>query len=354
MVLALAEGMDVRRFQVEIGSLGGPGALIEAAAAAGIPARSWRIGGPWEPRRIRRFVRQNAGRFDLIHTYGIRADLLARLLKAPLGRPAVICGIRSTDDGRPWAKIALDRLTQRRADAFIANSEAGRLSRIARERIAPERIMTIHNGLAAAHDLPDRQQAREALHIAPRRFPVVAHVANLRPMKGHALALQAASRLIGDFPQALFVFAGRDESKGAIERLAQAKGLAKNVVFLGFHPCPREVLRAADIAILPSDYEGCPVAILEAMAEAMPIVATQAGGIPELVRDGREALLIAAGDAAALEAALRQMIAEEPLRRRLGEAAQSRFRAQFTLQRMVEQHEEIYRRVLAGQGIRKG
>jgi len=327
MVLALARGMDRSRFQVSIASLDGPGLLTQAAERQGIAVERW----------DRRLL---AGRFDLIHSYGLRADLAARLSRRRLGRVQLVCGVRSIDTGHSPAKRWLDRLTRRGVDLFIANSEAGRQARVA-NGVSPRRIITIHNGIDPAGADPIDRPA-----LYPERFPLVAHVANLRPMKGHATVLRAVEMLRARYPRVLVLFVGRDDAKGRLQHEARELGVADQVCFLGYHPRPREIVAACDIAILPSQFEGCPVALLEAMAEARPIVATHVGGIPELVRHEREALLIKPDDPRALAGALARLAEDEGMRKVLGLAARKRLEAEFTLQRMVARYEEAYEGLL--------
>ena len=361
MVMALSRACDRRLFEMSVDSLGGPGLLMSACAGGAdgqptVDSSNWRVMPPWPwywARLASHLGRVRDREFDIVQTYGLRADLIGRLLKrrfAQRGRPVrLICSVRSTDAWRPRHQVLLDRWTLGRADGFIANSNAGREIRIRREGIPPGRIATIHNGVELAPaGLADGDAVRRELGIAPARRPVFAHVANLRPMKGHGDLLAAVPRVLERFPEALFLLAGRDESNGAYEREASDRGLGEAVRFLGYHPRPREIMRAADVVTLPSHYEGCPVSILEAMAEQRPIVATRVGGIPELVRHEQEALLIEPADAPGLADAL--IAAADNLDRSaaLATAARRRVESEFSLERMVDRYQQAYLDVLAG------
>jgi glycosyltransferase involved in cell wall biosynthesis len=259
----------------------------------------------------------------------------------------LVCGIRSVDLNRSRLRVWSDRLTSGRADLYISNSEAGRRTRIERERIDARRIEVIHNGIDLDPDgLASREEARNALSLAPEDAPVVAHVANLRWMKGHQQALHAAKSIIARCPNAVFLFAGRDDSSGRFQAMARDLELGDRARFLGFHPRPREALRAADIAILPSLYEGCPVALLEAMAEGKPIAASDTGGIPELVRHEQEALLFAPGSAEGLAAAIGRLAGDATLSATLGRNARRRTEKEFDLDVMAEKYLVLYERLL--------
>jgi glycosyltransferase involved in cell wall biosynthesis len=352
VALDLARGCDRDRFEVVVASLGGPPLLIEACLSGQPPvqARHWRAGSPW-PWRLDRLLtetaRLRATGVDLAMTYGLRADLVGRLFKGRLGAARLLCAIHSTDAWRGKGKILLDRWTSGAADAFVSVSAAGRRVRIEREGLPAEKIALIPNGIRVdAPELATRKEARAALGVADEDFPVIAHVANLRPMKGHGEVLAAAPDVLRRHPRALFLLAGRDESGGDYARRAQAAGLAERVRFLGYHPRAREVMRAADVFILPSHYEGCPISILEAMAERRPIVASNVGGIGEQVRDGVEALLIAPRRADALAEAIARLADDADLCRRLTEAARRRVEQEFSRERMIARYETLWEAVI--------
>lgn len=138
-----------------------------------------------------------------------------------------------------------------------------------------------------------------------------------------------------------------------LPRLAE-RAPATRVLAPGAQPLARvrAALRAADVVLVPSLWESCPYAVLEAMAAAAPIVAAAAGGVPELVRDGREALLAPVGDAAALAAAVDRLLDDLPLARRLGEGARARVERELSAPRVAERSVAFYRRVLGAGGAR--
>jgi glycosyltransferase involved in cell wall biosynthesis len=119
------------------------------------------------------------------------------------------------------------------------------------------------------------------------------------------------------------------------------------VRFLGFRDDVADLLGASDLFVLPSRGEGLPISVLEAMSQHLPVVCTPVGGNPELVVEGEHGFLVPVDDHVTLAAAMERIAVDEPLRRRLGEAAFERVRDEFTFERTAEQYEAIYRRVLA-------
>jgi glycogen(starch) synthase len=164
--------------------------------------------------------------------------------------------------------------------------------------------------------LPAREELRGELGLAG---DVLAFAGRLGPQKGLDVALEA----LGGVPDVTLAIAGGGRDRAALERRAQGLGLGERVRFLG--PLPREgvlrLFRAADASLLPSAWENFPHTVVEALAVGTPVIATRVGGVPEVVRDGENGLLVPAGDQEALAAAIRRFFGEDELRRGLAEAA---------------------------------
>jgi glycosyltransferase involved in cell wall biosynthesis len=280
----------------------------------------------------------------LVHLYGLRANLPGRPLARRAGTRAVVAGIRSTDPWRKWYHVMLDRWTARWVDCFISNSEAGRQMAIARERFDPARVITIHSGIDAMPqaDSFDVAALRRQFGLSPSAHPVVAVVANLGPEKRHCDLIEAAAFFVERFPEIVFLCAGRDEMNGANQRLAAKRGVGERFRWLGHVRNVGEVVAAADFVALPSSHEGLPVSILEAMAMGRTVVATRVGGVPEIVQDGVNGLLVPPREPKALAQAIERLAADGELRHRLEKAALETIRRDFSMERMVYATEKIY------------
>lgn len=350
MLLHFLAHYDRARFEVEVGSLVGSGLLTERARALGVPAWNLAMGFQLDPRGLLElFMRLRAGRFDLVQLYGLRADTIGRPLARLAGAGRIVSSIRSTDPWRKGRHVWLDRATARLATLWISNSEAGRASRIARERFPGDKIVTILNGiplpapeLAAPPSAAERVEFEKEAGLAPGDGPRVAFVANLRRMKGHADLIEALPAVLRERPGLRVLCAGRDDSAGEIPRLAAERGVAHAVRLLGFQSDTRHLIRHCDFLILPSLWEGCPVAVMEAMALGRPVVATRVGGIPELVESEREGLLIPPRDPAALAEALLRLAGNPELVRAMGEASRRRAERDFSVEAMTRRIEKAY------------
>jgi glycosyltransferase involved in cell wall biosynthesis len=357
VALSLARGCDRSRFSVRIASLSGPPLLIEKAREGGVEATHWTLEGGRRAWRLDHVLgaigRDRAAGVDLVQTFGLTADLVGRLFKRRFGGAKLLCAIHSTDAWRGGLKIRLDRWSAGKADAFVSVSEIGKRIRVEREGLPASKIVVIPNGIdvrGTGEPKPREGWLRE-LGLTPEAAPIILHVANLRPMKGHGETLAAARAVLKQYPKSVFLLVGRDESGGEYERQARAEGLAGRVRFLGYRADPRELMRQADIFILPSYYEGRPISILEAMAEGCPIIASDVGGIPEQVRDGEEALLIEPRRADRLAEAIVRLAGDEGLRRRLAAAARRRVEADFTESSMCKRYERLFEAMIEGRPL---
>jgi glycosyltransferase involved in cell wall biosynthesis len=219
-------------------------------------------------------------------------------------------------------------------------------------RLAPR--CTIPNGIPAADYAPPpgaREAVRAELGVA-EGVPLVLAAGRLAPAKNHALALAALAtpglRALG----AHLAVAGDGPLRATLATQARALEVADRVHLLGARPDMARVLAAADVFVLPSAYEGHPLAVMEAMAAGKPVVATAVGCVPETVtpESGR---LVPAGDAAALSAALREVAGDRALARALGEEGRRTVRARFDSAVMARAYERLYRELVAEQGGRR-
>jgi glycosyltransferase involved in cell wall biosynthesis len=196
-------------------------------------------------------------------------------------------------------------------------------------------VRVIHNGAAAGAGL--------AARAGGGGVPFALCAARLAPYKGQDLLLMAFARLADARPDARLVLCGRDQTRGGMRRLARALGVADRVRFMGAVPPARarRLMGRCRVFVLPSRRENFPLALLEAMRAGAPVAAAAAGGVAELARDGREALLTRPGDIEGLAAALRRLWDDAALRRRLSRSARRRAR-DFTWERAAAAYEKAY------------
>ena len=349
MILWLVEALDRARFAPHVGALIGGGELIERAREAGVPAAHFGFRGYFDLAgisRLIRFIREN--RIDLVQTHGLRADPVARWAARLGGARAVISTIHSINPWRRFHHSLLDRTTSPLVSRFVAVCQAAKEATVRREGIDPGRIDVVPIGLPFREIPRDRRdEIRRELNVDPDAMPVIGILANLREMKGHRDVIDALPAILRELPETVFLFAGRDDSHGEIERLARERGVHSAIRFLGYYRDTARLLAAMDLFLLPSTWEGLPVSILEAIHAGVPVIATRVGGIPEIIRDGQEGLLIEPRRPDQIAGAVIRLARNWALRAELSRAADRRAQSMFSLPVMTARMEEIYTRALA-------
>jgi len=297
------------------------------------------------------------GRFDVVHTHMSKAALLGVMATRLMpGRPRVVNtahNLGSLALRKPLARLAFrfyDRMLLGRAtDRVIVVSERIREQVLALGLIAPARVTAIANGISLERfDVPcaNSQALRADLGLAQSDVLVLC-VARLVWFKGLDLLISAFARVAAAAPGARLCIVGAGPLRDALQAQAASLGLGKQVSLIGERQDVPALLAACDLFVLSSVSEGMPISILEAMAAGRATVATDVGGVRELVRDGETGLLVASGDAAGLGAALLMMIRDPGERGRMGAVARALAYSGFGGAAMSARTEALYLDVLA-------
>jgi glycosyltransferase involved in cell wall biosynthesis len=305
------------------------------------PRTEMDLGAAWKLARLIKQLRP-----DVIHAHDPHGVAMAgiALSMSTLPSPPPLLASRRVDFHLKGS--SLSRWKYRQVDCFICASEAIRQILVA-DGVPEDRTVTVHEGI----DLERVEAAPPArLHEElwlPHHAPLVGNVAALVPHKGQRRLVEAAALVVRQVPDARFVIAGEGELRQALERQIKEHRLEKHVLLAGFRPDVLSVHKAFDIFVMSSVTEGLGTSLLDAMACAKPVVATTAGGIPEVVADGETGLLVPPRDHHALAEALVRLLNDAALRQRLGRAGLARVREHFTAERMVRETLAVYARVTA-------
>jgi glycosyltransferase involved in cell wall biosynthesis len=296
----------------------------------------------WLP-RLRRLVRERG--IDVVHTHMPLPAVAARLA-LPGRRPAFVHTEHNMWDRyrRPtrWANAA----TYRRNARVIAVSDgvAGSI----RSSVPVEVVVHGTDPSLAVTGEAARAAARAELGLAPDAR-VVGSVGNFTAKKDQATLLRAVAEVptadLGGGGDAVLVLVGLGPLEGELRALARDLGIAERVVFAGSRDDVFALLPALDVFALSSRFEGLPIALLEAMASGVAPVATRVGGIPEVITDGRDGVLVDPGDPTGLAAALTRVLGDDDERARIAACARARA-GDFDLVHAVRRAEEIYRAAL--------
>lgn len=295
---------------------------------------------------LRQHIRQSQP--DIVHTHLLHADLYA--LPAAFSVNVRTVSNRHNDD--PFRRRVplrqLHRWLWRNTDAGIAIS--AHIAQFCQtvEGAFPDKLFTIPYGVVYRDRLAERPDAKRALWqtlgVADDAL-IVGMVGRLIEQKGMGYGIAAFAQVAAEHPSAHLVIVGDGALRPQLEAAAAAAGLRGRVHFLGWRDDAARLMLGFDVFLMPSLWEGFGLVLLEAMSAALPIVASRASAIPEIVLDGETGVLAEPQDVDALAAALGQLLTDAPLRHHMGMMGQERLETNFSAARMIEQTRAVYQHV---------
>ncbi len=323
----------------------------DALAARGVPVVALGLGTRWDPRALAAGVAAvGAHRPDVVHTHLKHADLVGAAAARRLGIP-MVSTLHVIEDaptllGRAKRRLAATARTSTAART-IAVSEAQRRWYLQTFPVPPATVVTVPNGVLAPRPLRRGERAALRARLGVDGCTALAvHVGIMRPGKGHAELLDALGRVPASVALRV-VLAGDGELAPELQAQADRLGLRpERVSFLGFRDDVPDLLDAADLVVSSSRFDALPTVLLQALAAGRPSVATEVGGVPEVVTPA-ETLLVPAGDAEALATAIARLATDDALRARLATAARARFLARFEASAWARRLRGLYDEVLA-------
>ncbi len=331
---------------------GEEGYLTEAAAALNvsfevIPGLVQPI-SPWNDVRailgVSKLIRKT--RPDLVHVHTSKAGLVGRAAAKFAGVPSVFtahtwCFAEGTSWKWKLAGLPCERLMARWGARTIAVSGANRSVALRHAVGTDEKLTTIHNGI------PDT--SCRASH-GRNTIPKIVMIARCVRQKSQILLLRAMATVTLPFE---IVFVGDGPTRSSLEEEACRLGLGNRISFLGNRLDIAEILSVADIFALPTNWEGFPLTILEAMRAGLPVVASAVGGVVEAVIDGETGFLVPSGAEAELRDRLVALLSDASLRRSMGDGGRSRYESNFTLPVMLDKTFAVYENLLADTTVSK-
>ncbi|MFI4991360.1 MAG: glycosyltransferase [Solirubrobacterales bacterium] len=298
--------------------------------------------------RLERFLRRE--RVDVLHAHKFGSNVWGTLVGRIARVPVVLAHEHTWSyEGQPLRRLLDRELIARGATRFIAVSREDRRRMSEVEGIDPARTLFIPNGVLSS-PAPSGRDVRAELGIA-HDAPVIGAVGVLRAQKALHVLLRALAQLRGRWPEIRLLIVGDGPERAALEALATELGIADAVLFMGHRGDVPDVLRAIDVAVSCSDFEGSPLAVMEYMDAALPIVATAVGGVPDLIEPGVHGLLVARGEPEALAGAIAQALTEPEHSREMGVRARARRRSEFDIDTLVRRLEALYLELLAERGV---
>ena len=286
---------------------------------------------------------------DIVHTHLFSPGVLGRVVAKLAGVPVIIaheCGLTL------WKKkwhIMYERWAIRFTDLRIAVSEAVRQNRITREKTASEKIVTIPNGVDTACFASSRWEkgnSRAELGLSRDSF-CIGTVARLTKAKGLKYLLLAMKRVNESIPDVTLLIVGDGPLREELEEYSRELGIDDAVIFTGYRNDVPRMLAAMDVFVLASVWEGMPVSLLEAMAMQKPVVATRVGGIPEVIQDRVDGILIPPTDANELAKAIINIFKDREFSDNLALNARKRIVEHFSIESKAKRIGSLYQELIA-------
>jgi glycosyltransferase involved in cell wall biosynthesis len=349
MVSNLVHHLPRERYEPTVCCIGELGPIGEELAASGEAVTALNVDPglrrPFDVLAISRYLRRTQP--DIVHTFLLTASLYGRFAAA-LARVPIIIGteVNIYADKRPHHVLA-ERLLATITDRIVTSAVSVKDYYVDQIGVDGARIRVIHNAVnfAQLETTADRSALRCRLGL-PADALVAGVIARLTEQKGHSYLLEALARVPALAAMHLLVV-GDGPLRADLEALASARGISGRVHFAGSRRDLGDLISVMDLFVLPSLWEGLPLAMVLAMGGRVPVVATAVAGIPEVVTDGVTGLLVAPADAEQLGRALARLAGDPVLRRRLGDAARAHVLPRFGVDGYVAAVSGLYEELLA-------
>lgn len=341
-------------FEVSVVCLHDRGTLAPDLERLGVPVSAIRFKNRWSPIpmwRLRNYLKKRKVDIVQTHLYGpsISAIAAARLA----GVPVRISTVHDMDHWRLKRRLQTDRALMRWRDAVFCVSEPVRQVYIEKTGCPPDMVRVMPNGLDLSGFQATRspQQVRTEFGI-PDGNLVVGMVANLVPIKNHRGFLEVAARIRSHRKDVSFLLVGDGELRQGLEERAAELDLRDSVVFAGARRDVADLLGAMDCFLLTSFREAFSIAVLESMTMGIPVVATNQGGVGDIIRSSEEGLLVDPTDHEAMAAAVSRIMSDRELRETLIRNGRTRAR-DFDMDRVARNTVSVYRELLAAKSSKR-
>ncbi|WP_353931817.1 glycosyltransferase family 4 protein [Okeanomitos corallinicola TIOX110] len=352
-VFLLAKYLDKSQFEVSIATES-QGWLFDTASALNIPLHQLNISNKitWKSfKNVQELLIKN--HFDIIHTHGGTAGFWGRLVGKISSKSSKIIhtyhGLHYLNQNSIKSKIfkLIDQLLLLITNQIICVCKADYVSGLAAKVVAPNAYTIIYNGIEIdkfSSNL-DQQKARKIFNIEPEKI-IFGNVARLHPQKGHKILLQALAKIVNSYTNTHLLIVGDGEIREELIKIAQELGIKNHVSFLGARSDIYEFLSAIDIFVLPSLWEGQPIALLEALAMGKPCIASNVNGIPEIINNGINGYLVNPNDVDNLYELMTSLILDKQKFEQFSVNGKITVSDMFSAQNMADKTAQVYTNLL--------
>lgn len=346
VVQCIVLGLDRKRYDVSVWCLARGGAIADELKREGVPVEVLGLQSYHDPLNVLTLARRmRCGGFHAVHTHGYYAGTFGRMAATMARVPTVIHHVHTTYSNLKPRHHRVERVLSSVTGRIICVAGAVRdnLSNVL--GIPRSKTCLIYNASPVQPEkcsLSDIESTRAAIGIRPGDT-VITEVASLSDNKGQAVLLEAFRSVAAAHDGSKMVFVGDGPRRQALEEQARISDLASRVVFTGVLKDVSPVLRLTDVLVLPTtNREGLSVALIEGLSAGIPLIGSRLGGIPEVVEDDVNGILVKPGSAVELGSALERLLCSPDIRKRMGKAGRAIYDRKFTLSRMMAQIQALY------------
>ena len=336
--------LDRKKYNVSVWCLREGGFFANKLVKEGIDVKILHISTSRNPLSIHKLYKLLKSRkFDIIHTHAYSAGTIGRISAFLAGVPVIISHNHSVYDYYNKYYHFVEWLLCLITDKIICVSDIVRKFTNETQRINANKLITIHNGIDSVCSVTGKEASdiRKELGI-PHNHSIICTIAHMEEHKGIKYLLESASLLLQSRNDISFLLVGEGALKEELKRLSTDLKIEKNVIFTGERSNIPEILSLTDIFVLPSLREGLGLAILEAMACGKPVIATNVGGVPEIVKDGVTGILVSPKDPEALHTAMKELLDDKEMQKKMGANGKKVCNEKFNSKVMVGQIENLY------------
>jgi len=280
-------------------------------------------------------------KIDIVHSWLFQANIISRISARLAGVNRVISSVRVMEQEKKW-QLFIERITSNLCKKIIVNSRALKNFLLEKNVADSEKIEVIYNGIEVSEN-SDKRNIFKELGLKENE-KIIGTVGRLHKQKGIEYFLESAKIILPSvgFPLK-FIIVGDGPERKKLESKARRLGIKNEVLFTGIREDAINLISIMDIFVLPSLWEGTPNVVLEAMLWGKPVISTEVGGVPELIENQVDGILVKPGNPVALADAVLQALKNERESIQMGIRAKEKVKKYFSIEKMVEQTERLYR-----------
>jgi len=350
IVAELANGLNRHEFEVEIWCIHKAGRFAHDLQKQGLTVREFKINNYYNPLNIAKLAAAlRKSQADVIHTHMYFASTIGRIAGKIAGIKIIFTHVHSSYEHYNPRNLFIEKILSKMTHKVICISNNVRDFVINVEKVDPSRVVIVYNGISLVKVSP-RGEIREAFRVSEGDI-IITMVANLFENKGHKVLLKALSLLVERYGDIKCWIIGQGPLRQELEEYVQQLNLSQRIVFWGERYDVPQLLSASDLFILSTiRREGLAISLIEALAYKVPIIATKVGGIPEVITDKVNGLLIAPNEPFLLASAIEELLNNPDESYQYAQTGFKRFKNQFESITMVRKIESLYKEALKNHG----